>query len=383
MLGSTGSLGRQTLDVIRQTPGTRVAALTANNSTDVLEKQIKEFNPDIAALWDESAARELRGRLTGHKTEILSGKAGVLAAAGYDKSELVVNVISGTAGLEPTIAAIKAGKDVALANKETLVAAGGLVTALAKERGVSILPVDSEHSAIFQCLRGNDPASVSKLILTASGGPFRGYDRTRLAQVTVAETLNHPVWSMGRKITVDCATLMNKGLEVMEAYWFFGLSADKIDVVIHPQSVVHSMVEFNDGAVMAQMGTPDMRLPIQYAINYPDRLPNNIPKLDLFVKSPLTFEKPDLDAFPCLRLAYDALKTGGTAPAVLNAADETAVNLFINGEIRFDHIYELIENTLLAYTVKSANTLDDVLLADSWGRETTARLGKTVSTRRP
>lgn len=371
VLGSTGSLGTQALDIIHQTPDVRLAALAARASVDLLESQIREFRPDIAALEDEVKAVDLRNRLRldGIKTEILTGSAGVLAAAAYDEADLVINTIVGVAGLLPTMAALGAGKDLALANKESLVAAGGLVTKLAKEKGAALLPVDGEHSAIFQCLRGNAGNEIEKLLLTASGGPFRGYTAEQLQRVTVDDALKHPVWGMGRRITVDCATLMNKGFEVIEAHWLFGVATSRVEVLVHPQGVVHSMVEFADGAVMAQLGTPDMRLPVQYAINYPRRLPNSIPKLNLTEIGKLTFEPPDKTTFPCLRLAYDALKTGGTAPAALNGADEAAVGLFLEGKIAFKDIAILIENTLMAYTVKKAESAEDALAADSWARE--------------
>lgn len=373
VLGSTGSIGTQTLSVVCETPGVKVAALSANENIDMLERQIKEFEPDFAAVADAEKALVLKKRLSSLKTEISGGKEAVMAAAAYPSASLVVNGIVGIAGLTPTVAAIKAKKNVALANKETLVAAGETIMRLAAENGVSILPVDGEHSAVFQCLRGNENNRISKIYLTASGGPFRNYIREQLESVTPDDALKHPTWRMGAKITVDCATLMNKGLEVIEACRLFGLPAEKIVPVIHPQSVIHSMVEFEDGAVIAQLSSPDMRLPIQYAINYPDRLSNSFPKLDLLKTAALTFEAPRMDLFPCLKYAFDALDAGGLMPAVLNAADEAAVFLFLNRKIMFTDIPILIENAMTAYTLGKApetgDEIENILAAGKWARE--------------
>ena len=348
ILGSTGSIGTQTLDVARSHPELfRVTALAANTSDEALEKQIEEFCPAVAVLVDENAAARLRGRYHG-KTEILSGEKGLLTAAADDEADMVVTSMVGFAGLAPTLEALKAGKTIALANKETLVVAGELVTALAKERNVSILPVDSEHCALFQCLQGERRDTVERLILTASGGPFRGKTTEDLKSVTVADCLKHPTWSMGRKITVDSATLVNKGLEVIEAHWLYDVPYEKIDVAVHPQSIVHSMAEFRDGAVMAQLGLPDMRLPIQYALTYPTREAANFGRMDFATRMSLSFEPPDLQTFRGLALAYEAGKAGGTMPCVLNAANEEAVAAFLAGRIGFLDIYGCIERAMEA-----------------------------------
>ncbi|MCL2702464.1 MAG: 1-deoxy-D-xylulose-5-phosphate reductoisomerase [Defluviitaleaceae bacterium] len=373
VLGSTGSLGTQTLDVIAHTQGAKVAALAARRDIGTLEGQIKAFKPDIAAVEDEASALELKRRLGAARTEILSGREGVLAVSGYAGADLVVNCLVGAAGLEPTLAALDAGHDIALANKESLVTAGELVMAKARGKGLRILPVDGEHSAVFQCLCGNENNEVRRIILTASGGPFRGYGKERLEKVTAADALNHPVWNMGKRITIDSATLMNKGFEVIEAVWMFGIPLENVDVLVHPQGIVHSMVEFADSAVMAQLSAPDMRLPIQYAINYPKRLAGPAKKLDFAMLKELSFEAPDEDAFPCLRLAREAFRAGGTAPAVLNAVDEEAVRFFLEGRISFTNIPKLIENVLMAYTVKNVKSVDIVLEADRWAREYAAR----------
>lgn len=369
ILGSTGSLGTQALDVLTHAKDAKVLGLAARRDIDTLERQIISFAPDVAALEDEGLAHELKRRLPKDcRTEILSGRDGVLTVAGLSGADLAINCMVGAAGLVPTLTALEAGTDVALANKESLVMAGELVMAAAAANGARILPVDGEHSAILQCLQGNEQAAIAKIVLTASGGPFRGYDSGRLAAVTPADALNHPVWAMGPRITIDSATLMNKGFEVIEAVWLFGVGIESVDVLVHPQGIVHSMVEFADGAVMAQLSTPDMRLPIQYALNYPKRTPGPAKKLDFAAMRTLTFEPPDVETFPCLRLARDAMLAGGCAPAVLNAADEEAVSLFLQGKIPFVQIPVLIENALLAYTVSDAKSLDDVLAADAWAR---------------
>lgn len=335
VLGSTGSIGRQTLEVAAANPDKlKIKVLAAHKSDELLEQQIKEFEPDFAVLSDKDAAHRLKQRYHG-KTEILSGEEGLLAAATYEKVDTVLASMVGYAGLRPTLAAINCGKNIALANKETLVAAGSLVMQAAAEKKISITPVDSEHSAIFQSLQSGKDSEVKRLIITASGGPFRGKRRSELENVTLAQCLNHPNWSMGKKITVDSSTLANKGLEVIEAHWLFNMPYEKIDVVVHPQSIVHSLVEFCDGSVIAQMGEPDMRLPIQYALSYPDRFSYAFDQLDLVKAANLTFEKPDLEAFPSLQIAVDCGKAEGTLPCVFNAANEEAVYAFLDNKIKY------------------------------------------------
>ncbi len=381
ILGSTGSIGTQTLDVVRSHPELfRVDALAANTSDEALERQIEEFHPAVAVLVDENAAARLRERYRGN-TEILSGEAGLRTAATFDEVDTVVTSMVGFAGLAPTLAALKARKTIALANKETLVVAGELVTALAKEKGVSILPVDSEHCALFQCLQGERRDTVERLILTASGGPFRGKTTEELKSVTVADCLRHPTWSMGKKITVDSATLVNKGLEVIEAHWLYDVPYEKIEVAVHPQSIVHSMVEFIDGSVMAQLGNPDMKVPIQLALTWPFRARSETKRLDLAEIGQLTFERPRTDAFPCLALAYRALGEGGVLPAVLNGANEAAVESFLKGRLGFTGIPAIIEAAMNAFPGdlpagadnaaenNTAPELRAVLAADNWARE--------------
>ena len=369
LLGSTGSIGRQTLDVCRE-QGIRVAALAAGRSVDLLEAQAREFRPRLAVLYEMDAALELANRLKGLDIEVAYGLEGLRRAASLPESGIVVTAMVGMAGLRPTLAAIEAGKRIALANKETLVCAGELVMRAAQEYGADILPVDSEHSAIFQCLQGcRDRGEVKRLILTCSGGPFYGLSREEVASKTRAEALRHPNWTMGEKITIDCATLMNKGLEFIEAMRLFHVTPDQVDVVIHRQSIIHSMVEFRDGAVIAQLGTPDMRLPIRYALTYPRRAASALPALDLLSCPPLTFAPPDLQAFPCLKLAMDCARTGGTSCAVLNGANEAAVDLFRREEIAFGRIPELVENALNSIPVKSNPSLEDILEADRQARE--------------
>ena len=369
LLGSTGSIGRQTLDVCRE-QGIRVAALAAGRSVDLLEAQAREFSPRLAVLYDMDAALELANRLKGLDIEVAYGLEGLRRTASLPESGIVVTAMVGMAGLRPTLAAIEAGKRIALANKETLVCAGELVMRAAQEYGADILPVDSEHSAIFQCLQGRrDRGEVKRLILTCSGGPFYGLSREEVASKTRAEALRHPNWTMGEKITIDCATLMNKGLEFIEAMRLFRVTPDQVDVVIHRQSIIHSMVEFRDGAVIAQLGTPDMRLPIRYALTYPRRAASALPALDLLSCPPLTFAPPDLQAFPCLKLAMDCARTGGTSCAVLNGANEAAVDLFRREEIAFGRIPELVENALNSIPVKSNPSLEDILEADRQARE--------------
>lgn len=369
VLGSTGSIGTQTLDVIAaQRDRFRVTALAAHHNDKLLAEQIERFRPEIAVLIDNAAADRLRKRYSG-PTKILAGGEGLLAAATHGGTDTVLTAMVGFAGLEPTLAAIAAGKDIALANKETLVAAGELVMKEAAGRGVKILPVDSEHSAIFQCLQGERREKVRRILLTASGGPFRGYTKEALASVTVEECLRHPNWTMGQKITVDSATLSNKGLEVIEARWLFGVDYDRVEVVVHPQSVIHSMVEFTDGSVMAQLGQPDMRLPIQYALSHPDRWPSELPRLDFFALKALTFERPATDVFPALSLAYAAGRRGGTAPCVFNAANEVAVYAFLDRRIGFAAIAEVIAATTSRHAVVDSPDLAALMAADAWARE--------------
>ena len=374
ILGSTGSIGTQTLDVVRDLPEMfRVAVLAANTSDKKLEAQIEEFRPELAVLADEAAAARLKARYKG-ATKILGGEDGLVAAAVFPAVDMVVTSLMGFAGLAPTLAAIRAGKNIALANKETLVAAGELVRREASAHGAAILPVDSEHSALFQCLQGEKREAVESLILTASGGPFRGRRKESLAGVSIGDCLKHPTWSMGRKITVDSATLVNKGLEVIEAHWLYDMPYDKIKVVIHPQSIVHSMVAFQDGAVMAQLGVPDMRLPIQYALTYPERMASTLARLDFARLGALTFEEPDTKTFRGLAIAIEAGRAGGTAPCVMNAANEIAVAAFLDGSIGFLDIYDIIEQTLSARSVRPAESFEILREEDAWARAYAARL---------
>ena len=365
ILGSTGSIGTQTLEVVRENQDIEVCALAAGSNIARLEQQIREFRPRLAAVWSEEKARELRIRTADLPVEIVSGMEGLIQVAVLEEAEILVTAIVGMIGLRPTIAAIKAGKDIALANKETMVTAGHIIMPLAKEHKVSILPVDSEHSAIFQSLQGNEGNKIQKILLTASGGPFRGKKQEDLLNVTVEDALRHPNWSMGRKITIDSSTLVNKGLEVIEAKWLFGVDVDQIQVVIQPQSVIHSMVEYEDGAVMAQLGTPDMKLPIQYALYYPDRryLPGE--RLDFWTLSHLDFGKPDLDTFYCLALAYEAGRAGGTLPTVFNGANELAVKKFLLKEIKYLEIMEIIEDCMRAHKNRPTPSLEEILEAEA------------------
>lgn len=346
ILGSTGSIGTQTLEVVRNNKDIKVTALTAGNNIDLLEKQIREFKPSMVSVLDEEKAKDLALRMKDMVVEIHYGIDGLIACATEKKASLVVTAIVGMIGIRPTIEAIKHGKDIALANKETLVTAGHIIMPLIKEYGVNLLPVDSEHSAIFQVLNGEKGNKISKLILTASGGPFRGKKREDLGKVQLEDALKHPNWAMGRKITIDSSTMVNKGLEVMEARWLFDVPLQDIEVVIQPQSVIHSAVEFLDGSVIAQMGTPDMKLPIQYALYYPERRPLSGDRLDLFKLAKITFEKPDLETFRGLELAFYAAKEGGSLPTVYNAANEIAVAKFLNREITYLQIIDLIEGAL-------------------------------------
>ena len=358
VLGSTGAIGVQALDVARA-HGIKVEALTANSNVSLLAEQVKEFSPRLVCIFDESKAEQLY-RLIGNSAEIVTGMDGLCKAAELDGAELVLNGVVGTVGLKPTLAAINAGKDVALANKEALVAGGDIVTDAAKRKGVNLYPVDSEHSAIFQCLRGSKREDLRKILLTASGGPFFGKTRAQLENVTVEQALAHPTWKMGKKITVDSATLMNKGLEFIEAMRLFGVSADEIEIVIHRESVIHSAVEFRDGAVIAQLGVPDMRIPIQYALTCPDRLESPTKPLSLADYGTLSFYKPDFEAFDCIKTALKAASLGGTAPAVVSGADEVAVGLFISGKIKFLQIGELVKGALENIGSKELRSPEDV-----------------------
>ena len=373
VLGSTGSIGTQTLDVVRANPDLfHVSVLVANRSDELLEKQIEEFQPELAVLSDEAAAMRLKSRYKG-KTPIEGGRQAVIDAAVFPSADVIVTSLMGFAGLEPTMAALEAGKDIALANKETLVVAGELVMAKAKEKGCAILPVDSEHCALFQCLQGQDRNALEKLIITASGGPFKGKKAHELTNVTISDVLAHPTWNMGQKITVDSASLINKGLEVIEAKWLYDVSYDQIDVVVHPQSIVHSMVQFRDGTVMAQLGCTDMRLPIQYALTYPERVESKFPRVDFFKLGQLTFMEPDLETFKGLKLAFSAGRTGGTMPCIMNAANEVAVEAFLKGQSGFLKIYDLIERAMDAGNVVYNPTLEQLLEADQWAREFTRK----------
>lgn len=361
VLGSTGSIGTQTLDVVREQGDIQVTALSAGNNIQLLEKQIREFKPSLVAVWAEEKAAELRIMVADCNVKIVSGMDGLLEVATQPESEILVTAIVGMLGIRPTIAAMEAGKHIALANKETLVTAGHIIMPLAEKMGVSILPVDSEHSAIFQCLNGEKINKIDKILLTASGGPFRGKKREELLNIQVEDALKHPNWAMGRKITIDSATLVNKGLEVMEAKWLFGTDLDRIQVVVHPQSVIHSMVQFDDGTVMAQLGTPDMRLPIQYALYYPERRPLSGKRLDFYQMKNLTFEEPDLNTFTGLKLAFEAMKQGGNIPTAFNAANERAVALFLDRKIGFLDIPEIIGQSMESCKFVESPTVEQIL----------------------
>lgn len=371
ILGSTGSIGTQTLDVIRKNPSYfEAVAISANSNVKMILEQIEEFKPKYAVMYEESKAEELKSLLPKEcSTEILSGMEGLKKISSLDEIDVVLTAVVGMIGLVPTMCAIESKKDIALANKETLVTAGELVMKAAKENGVKILPVDSEHSAVFQSLNGENKRDVEKIILTASGGPFRGKKKEDLINITKNEALKHPNWDMGRKISIDSSTLMNKGLEVIEAKWLFGVEAEDIDVVVHPQSIVHSMVQYRDSSVIAQLGCPDMRLPIQYALTYPDRMETDFERLDFRKASQLTFEEPDLETFPCLKLAYECLKAGGTYCAVLNAANEIVVNEFLEDRIGFYDIPKYIKMALDAHESVENATLEQILKIDLDTRE--------------
>ena len=375
ILGSTGSIGTQTLEIVRENKDIEVLGIAARENIQLLEKQIREFSPKVAAVWSEEKALELRSMVADTDTEIVSGMDGLIRVSTLPQVEILVTAIVGMIGIRPTMEAIRAGKDIALANKETLVTAGHLIMPLAEECRVKILPVDSEHSAIFQTLQGNEGNPVRKILLTASGGPFRGKKQEDLMYVQVEDALRHPNWSMGKKITIDSATMVNKGLEVIEAKWLFGVSVDQVQVVVQPQSIIHSMVEYKDGAVLAQLGTPDMKLPIQYALYYPERrdLPGD--RLDFWKLRSITFEKPDMDTFYGLKLAYIAGRRGGSLPTVFNAANELAVRQFLNRQITFLEITEIIEDCIRAHKVIEHPTLEQIL-------ETEAATYERINSRR-
>ena len=364
ILGSTGSIGTQTLEVVRENGDIEVISLAAGSNTELLEQQVREFHPQVVCVYEEEKAREFRERLKDVAVQIVTGMDGLIETACVPEAEIVVTAVVGMIGIRPTIAAIEAGKDIALANKETLVTAGHLIIPLAREKGIRILPVDSEHSAIFQSLQGNAGNRIQKILLTASGGPFRGKREEDLLNVKVEDALKHPNWSMGRKITIDSSTMVNKGLEVIEAKWLFDVEIDDIQVVVQPQSVIHSMVEYEDGSVIAQLGTPDMKLPIQYALYYPQRryLPGD--RLDFWSLTHLDFEKPDMDTFYGLSLAYEAGRTGGSLPTVFNAANELAVAMFLNREITYLEIVEIIEDCMRAHHNIKSPSLEQILTAE-------------------
>jgi 1-deoxy-D-xylulose-5-phosphate reductoisomerase len=378
LLGSTGSIGTQTLDIVTEYPDRfKIVGMTAGGNIDLFAEQIRKFQPEIVAIADVSKVDDLKaaiGDLKDSKTQtapiILAGAEGIETVAGYGDAEAVVTGIVGCAGLLPTVAAIRAGKDIALANKETLIAAGCVVMPLIEKHQVKLLPADSEHSAIFQCLQGVPQGGLRRVILTASGGSFRDLPIEKLSTVTIADALKHPNWSMGRKITIDSATLMNKGLEVIEAHYLFGVDYDHIEILIHPQSIIHSLIELQDTSVLAQLGLPDMRLPLLYALSYPDRIPTEWQRLDLVKCGDLTFREPDHRKYPCMQLAYAAGRAGGTMPAVLNAANEQAVEFFLDEKIKFTQIPELIEITCDRHEHISNPTLDDIIRCDRWARET-------------
>ena len=365
ILGSTGSIGTQTLEIVSDNEDLNVVGLAAGHNTDLLERQIRQFMPKIAVMGDEKCAADLKKRVKDLPVKVLAGMDGMIEMARMEESDMLLTAIVGMIGIRPTIAAIKAGKDIALANKETLVCAGHIIMPLAKECKVGIYPVDSEHSAIFQSLHGENRERISKILLTASGGPFRGLSYDELKTKTKYDALKHPNWNMGNKITVDSATLVNKGLEVMEAGWLFGVPRDRIEVVIHPQSIIHSMVEYVDGGIMAQLGMPDMKLPIQYAIFYPDRRPMKGKKVDFFELGSISFERPDIETFRGLKMAYRAMDMGGSMPTVFNAANEKAVALFLNDKIRFTDIYDIIEDAMDNHSLLSDPSVEEILETES------------------
>lgn len=367
VMGSTGSIGTQTLDVVRAYQDRlKVVALAAGKSVDKMEAQIREFHPKYAVMWTKEAYEALKIKVSDTDTKVLWGMDGLMEIAVCKEADVVLTAVVGMIGIRPTIAAIEAGKDIALANKETLVTAGHIIMPLVKKHGVKLLPVDSEHSAIFQSMNGEPKERIRQILLTASGGPFRGFTRAQLEKVTLKDALKHPNWSMGQKITIDSASMVNKGLEVMEAGWLFDVTPDQIKVVVHPQSIIHSMVEYVDGAVIAQLGVPDMKLPIQYALFYPDRLPMAEEKLDFYKLSQLTFYEPDMETFQGLGLAYEAFRAGGSMPTVYNAANEKAVSLFLQEKISFLTIYDMIARTMEAHQVIQNPDVDQILETEAW-----------------
>ena len=377
ILGSTGSIGTQTLEVVRANGDIQVAAIAAGSNIKMLEAQIREFSPSVCGVWDEEKAKELALKVADTDTKIVCGMDGLMEIAEMEGYEILVTAVVGMIGIRPTMAAIRAGKDIALANKETLVTAGHLIMPLVKEKNVRLLPVDSEHSAIFQCLNGEHGNKIDKILLTASGGPFRGWTREQMKHVKLEDALKHPNWAMGRKITIDSSTMVNKGLEVMEAKWLFDVEMDDVQVVVQPKSIIHSMVQFEDGAVMAQLGTPDMKLPIQYALYYPERRLMGGDRLDFWAMKEITFDKPDFDNFRGLALAYEAGRTGGSLPVVFNAANEMAVARFLNREISYLEITDIIEASMKNHKIIDHPTLEQVLAAEQetyefiksgWGR---------------
>ena len=377
ILGSTGSIGTQTLEVVRANGDIQVAAIAAGSNIKMLEAQIREFSPSVCGVWDEEKAKELALKVADTDTKIVCGMDGLMEIAEMEGYEILVTAVVGMIGIRPTMAAIRAGKDIALANKETLVTAGHLIMPLVKEKHVRLLPVDSEHSAIFQCLNGEHGNKIDKILLTASGGPFRGWTREQMKHVKLEDALKHPNWAMGRKITIDSSTMVNKGLEVMEAKWLFDVEMDDVQVVVQPKSIIHSMVQFEDGAVMAQLGTPDMKLPIQYALYYPERRPMGGDRLDFWTMKEITFDEPDFDNFRGLALAYEAGRTGGSLPVVFNAANEMAVARFLNREISYLEITDIIEASMKNHKIIDHPTLEQVLAAEQetyefiksgWGR---------------
>jgi len=377
ILGSTGSIGTQTLEVVERFPEQfRVLALTAGSNIELLEEQSKKFQPELIVVKNEEDAKKLASK--GIAQEILFGMDGLKVAATHSQAEMVVVSLVGSVGVLPTLYALEAGKQIALANKETLVAAGEIVMAKAKAKKIKIIPIDSEHSAIFQALQAGQRKELQKIIITASGGPFRQFTLEEMQNVTPQQALKHPNWAMGGKITIDSATLMNKGFEVIEAKWLFHMPLDKIEVVVHPQSIIHSLVEFCDTSVLAQLGLPDMKVPIQYALTYPERMPNQLPSLDLAKIGQITFEEPDLERFPCLKYAYEALKIGGTMPTVLNAANEIAVYSFLRGELNFGSIPKLLEKVMEQHQVITQPVIGDILEVDNWARKIAQNLSKTI-----
>lgn len=372
ILGSTGSIGTQTIEVCRNLKDINIQAITVHSNIDMAQKQAEEFRPKLIAVMNSDKAEELKERLsktTMSNIKVISGMEGLVEAATIKSADTVVVSVVGNIGIKPTYEAINCKKEIALATKEVMVSGGSLITNEADKNGVRILPIDSEHSAIFQSLQGNSMNKIRKIVLTASGGPFRGRKKDELTNVTAKDALKHPNWDMGAKITIDSSTMMNKGLEVIEAKWLFNVDVSQIQVVVHPQSILHSAVEYEDGAVIGQMGVPDMKVPISYALTYPNRIANDFEKLDITKIGTLTFEEPDFETFQCLGLAYSAIKTGGTMPAVLNAANEIAVEAFLKGKIGFMDIPNIIKNTMGAYTVKYNYSIDELLQSDEWGRK--------------